>query len=94
MKVSGEGLFLTFTVVGVFGVLIFSLYSVANRDTSRDPTVDQCQRKVLFDQCMKTLPKGPNKTVYNDWAEVVEECNKISTSQSRRFQKLVKPECR
>ena len=31
-------------------------------------------RRELFFKCLDKLPKGPEKTVYNDWDEVVAEC--------------------
>ena len=35
---------------------------------------DQVMRRQLFRECMQLLPAGPEKTVYNDWDDVVEEC--------------------
>jgi hypothetical protein len=36
---------------------------------------DQSKRQELFKECMELLPSGPKSTHYNDWAEVVDECN-------------------
>lgn len=35
---------------------------------------DQAKREELFFHCMQALPRGPDKTVYNDWDEVITEC--------------------
>ena len=37
--------------------------------------VDQCRREELFQACMHALPAGPASTKYNDWSEVVSECD-------------------
>ena len=36
---------------------------------------DTCTRNEIFQQCIKNLPNGPQITKYNDWDEVVSECN-------------------
>lgn len=36
--------------------------------------VDQELRAALFDQCLKNLPAGPQRTQYNDWDEVITAC--------------------
>ena len=63
-------------------------------DTSELATVDQCMRAQLFQQCMKSLPAGPIATHYNDWDEVVDECQKASKYMSVRKRKNIKEECR
>ena len=40
--------------------------------------MDQCLRRDLFLDCLKAVPKGPDRTRYNDWSEVVAECNKFA----------------
>ena len=55
--------------------------------------LDQCMRTVLFQQCMKLLPAGPMATKYNDWDEVVSECNSTARSQSIRKREYIKQEC-
>lgn len=39
---------------------------------------------MYFDQCLKNLPNGPQKTHYNDWAEVVSQCRYASSEMSNR----------
>lgn len=39
---------------------------------------DKIYQAKLFDNCMQSLPAGPQKTKYNDWDEVVSECRKTS----------------
>ena len=55
---------------------------------------DQCLRREIFQQCLATIPKGPERTVYNDWAEVVNECESAAAWQSKRPANQVKIECR
>lgn len=55
---------------------------------------DQCMRREIFLQCMASLPKGPEKTTYNDWDEVVESCEKAAWKQSYRKLDQIKMECR
>lgn len=55
---------------------------------------DQCMRREIFAQCMKLLPAGPESTKYNDWDEVVSECERTAWAQSYRKESAIKPECR
>ncbi len=49
------------------------------RDTRPyDPMARSIYRDQLFNDCMKALPAGPQSTRYNDWAEVVDECDSNS----------------
>lgn len=45
---------------------------------------DQELRREIFKDCMKLLPEGPKETTYNDWDEVVAECDNVAYYQSRR----------
>ena len=56
--------------------------------------VDQCMRRELFIQCLKYIPKGPDSTKYNDWDEVIKECQNASYYHSLRDFKYIKLECR
>jgi hypothetical protein len=56
--------------------------------------VDQCLRRQYFMQCLKVVPPGPEKTVYNDWDEVVGKCEDVAYYQAVRKSKFVKEECR
>lgn len=56
---------------------------------------DQCQRREIFQQCLKLLPAGPVQSKYNDWDEVVEACSDVAYWQSRiQDASTVKKECR
>lgn len=55
--------------------------------------IDQCMRHEIFKQCMNLLPAGPQATKYNDWDEVVAECDTTAYRQSERLIKYIKPEC-
>jgi len=48
--------------------------STTEIDKSEKTSMDQCLRATLFQQCLKALPAGPLATKYNDWDEVVKEC--------------------
>lgn len=75
-------------------VLVFSLSLTACAPSTPPTQTDQCLRQDLFDRCMKNLPAGPEKTMYNDWDEVVSECGHQAYMQSIRKTVLIKEECR
>ncbi len=60
----------------------------------KDWGADQCLRIELFQQCLKALPAGPQSTQYNDWNEVVAQCQNAAYYQSLRKQEFIKKECR
>jgi hypothetical protein len=41
-------------------------------------TVDNKLRREIFNECLKNIPKGPERTVTNDWDEVIVECRNTS----------------
>jgi hypothetical protein len=43
---------------------------------------DQKERQRIFKECMRALPAGPVSTHYNDWSEVVSECESAAYYQS------------
>ena len=43
---------------------------------------DPALERVIFKECMASLPAGPASTVYNDWDEVVAECRTTAFRQS------------
>ena len=55
---------------------------------------DQCIRREVFKECMKSLPAGPASTRYNDWDEVVKACEETAYYQSVRPTSVIKEECR
>jgi hypothetical protein len=55
--------------------------------------LDQCQRREIFQQCMKLLPAGPQVTKYNDWDEVVRQCDAIAYHQSLKKKTQIAAEC-
>lgn len=56
------------------GILIFGLIVFISGCDVRVLEPDPELRRELFKECMQLLPKGPDTTMYNDWAEVVDEC--------------------
>ena len=63
----------------LFVISAFSLAGCEVAEYGRDQELN----RELFKECMQALPKGPNSTVYNDWAEVVDECKGYAYHGSR-----------
>lgn len=55
-------------------VLIALLCAGCKVATKEEIEARQKLRIELFEKCMRLLPKGPERTVYSDWDEVVSEC--------------------
>ena len=68
--------------------------TTANIDPEDKASNDQCLRAKLFEQCLKALPAGPQATKYNDWDEVVHQCELASYRHSFRKMRYIKQECR
>lgn len=78
-------------------LILFAALALAgcgNGGVSDLPAPDQCLRAKLFKECLAAVPKGPETTVYNDWAEVVDECASAATYQSYRRLSQISMECR
>lgn len=76
--------------------LLIALTLTACGDATYKPSApgpDQCLRAELFQSCLKSVPAGPNETKYNDWNEVVRECQYASYYQSLRKLSAIKQEC-
>jgi hypothetical protein len=56
--------------------ILFLLTIVSCRNQER--TVDNKLRIEIFNECLKNTPKGPERTVANDWDEVIVECRNTS----------------
>ena len=54
---------------------------------------DQCLRREIFQQCMKALPAGPQTTKYNDWDEVIGNCESVAYYQSLKKTTQITAEC-
>lgn len=54
---------------------------------------DQCMRNEIFMACLEAVPDGPESTKYNDWAEVVGECEAAAYYQSLRRKSQISEEC-
>ena len=63
--------------------LLISLVCFLNC-SSETAAIDQELRQKLFKECLENVPKGPDNVKYNDWAEVIEMCEKASYYQSLR----------
>ena len=55
--------------------------------------IDQCLRAQLFKECLEKVPKGPDVVNFNDWRNVVSECESASQYQSVRLRTSIKQEC-
>lgn len=62
-------------------VLVLSVLAGCGPDFEA-PKPDNVLRHKIFLACLGALPKGPEQTVYNDWAEVVAECESAAYYQS------------
>jgi hypothetical protein len=56
--------------------------------------LDQCIRWQLFQQCMAALPAGPVQAKYNDWDEVVSQCESTASRAAYRIPELVPDTCK
>lgn len=78
-------------------MMLAALASIAACDRSMPadlPVTDQCLRAKLFQECLSAVPKGPDVTTYNDWAEVLAECENHAYYASRRTDRTaVTKEC-
>ncbi len=61
-------------------------------DSAHD--IDRCLNREVFNECMASLPAGPERTHYNDWAEVVEACGNRAWSHSYRLKRDIPAGCR
>ncbi len=58
-----------------------------------DESTNQCMRRELFKECMQLLPAGPVATHYNDWAEVVDQCEQRAYYESIQLVTNIPQEC-
>ena len=57
--------------------LVLALIALSGCDMTT-VKVDRKLQVKLFSDCLAQVPKGPERTVYNDWAEVIAECRGAS----------------
>jgi hypothetical protein len=76
-------------------VLVATLF-VAGCDVPPPPqsSVDQCLRRETFERCLSLVPKAPQVSKYNDWAEVVDECDDFAANSSYRHPSVITQACR
>lgn len=56
----------------VIGGMIYAAYKAPRFD------IDKKIYKEEYYRCINNLPAGPESTVYNDWDEVMEECQYLA----------------
>ena len=67
-----------------FIVCILFVVTLSSCDVSFPKcTTDNKLRREIFNECLKNIPKGPERTTYNDWEEVVVECRYTSLCLSQ-----------
>ena len=68
-------------ILGVIFVILFfwAVFGIICTEIGRPVyEVDQVLHREIFNECLKNIPKGPQSTRYNDWSEVINECNSTS----------------
>lgn len=88
---TGNPIAAAMAVLAVVGLLAAMFLVTGCSDNPQ--MADQCMRREIFQQCMKALPAGPKATMYNDWDEVVSQCDSVAHYQSLRRKSQIKPEC-
>ena len=63
-------------IVVVIAAFTFAIIKVPRWKTDNDVF------KAEYYQCINNLPAGPDSTVYNDWDEVMEECQWLARKLS------------
>ena len=81
-------------IIAYLGIAVFIAIGFSGCDNVPDHVADQCIRAQLFQQCLKTVPAGPEKTKYNDWDEVVSACGEQAYYQSIRPIGNIQPSCK
>lgn len=80
-----------------YGIALLACLLLAGCDSKPFQPIngtDQCMRREIFKECMAALPAGPKATHYNDWSEVVSECDSAARYQAIRRMDQIKMECR
>lgn len=60
-------------------VLMCTLMVLAGCDDKGLSNYRQAEKERVFFKCLEKIPKGPVKTHYNDWGDVVDSCNHFAT---------------
>lgn len=65
-----------FIVLAAISLIIFPACTRCEWTTNQD------ERQRLFRECMELLPAGPEQTKYNDWDDVVAQCDDVAYKQA------------
>lgn len=76
------------------GFMLGALSCTSLEPEAPTSAIDTCLQRELFVQCLQSVPQGPERTVANDWDEVVHECRTAARQLSWRAPKMIEPECR
>jgi len=80
--------------VKIYSLIVLILAGCDTSVTEPLYSHDQCLRREIFNQCLANVPKGPQATVRDSWASVVDECDSAANHISYRLTSQVKVECR
>lgn len=76
------------TYIVIIGII--SIISITGCSTKEEEKVNKLEvskrqemRTEIFMKCLEKVPKGPEKTHYNDWSEIVEACESAAFYQSQ-----------
>jgi len=67
--------------------LLVGIFFVGCEKSEEDKRIESeifGERQELFFKCLANIPKGPERTVTNDWAEVVHECEISAYNLSKK----------
>lgn len=65
-------------------ICLFLLSSCGWMEPEYTYETDQELRQKIFMECLDKIPKGPEKTKYNDWDEVVQTCDDVAYYQAQK----------
>ena len=77
----------------ILGITLLLAACQPNGDVAIRQQLDQCRRVEVFERCLQLAPAGPQSTKYNDWSEVISECEGVARRASYRDPAFVRPEC-
>jgi hypothetical protein len=65
-------------------VLILVLMGCDWMEPKYEWVTDQQLRQELFFKCLDKIPQGPTTTKYNDWDDVIEECDSAAYRMAQK----------
>jgi hypothetical protein len=81
----GVVLLVVTAIVALCALLIWGISSASDAQRQSVYQTDLALNRELYKECMDHATNGPQSTVYNDWAEVVEQCQQWAHSNSSDY---------